>query len=104
MRELSRMIHFNNILQYTYAYVHSPTFPTKTLKLLLISPIYVAIPASLAFPSLIILIMYGEEYKLSRSIVMHYSPCPFTSHVFSLNILLSTLLTVTNNLRSSLNP
>jgi hypothetical protein len=49
---------------------------------------------------LIILLIYCEEYVLSRNSILH---APFTSYVFSLNILLSTLLTFTNNLRSSLN-
>jgi hypothetical protein len=77
--------------------------PTKTLHTFLASPMHPTWPDPLMFLDLIILIIFGEKYKLWSSILCSFLQPPVTSSHFSPNILLSTLFSNTLSLCSSLN-
>jgi hypothetical protein len=63
-------------------------FPTNILHTFLVSPISATCPAHLILLHLIILIMFGEEYKLLKSLCSFIQP-PVTSSLFGPNILIT---------------
>jgi hypothetical protein len=93
-------IHFNIILAPASSGLFPSVFTTKILYTLLFYPMPATCPAHLILLHMIILIILGEQYKLS---LCSFPQPPITSYLFCPNIPLSTLFSNTLSLCSSLN-
>jgi hypothetical protein len=78
-------------------------FPTNILYTLIFAPIRATCPPNPIFLYVIILIMFGEEYKLWSYSLCSFLQSPVTSSLFGPNILLSILFSNILGLCSSLN-
>jgi hypothetical protein len=78
-------------------------FSTSILYAFLVSPIRATCPVHLILLDLIILITFGEEYKLWNSSICSFLQYPVTLSLFGPNIRLSTLFSNTLSLCASLN-
>jgi hypothetical protein len=77
--------------------------PSNVLYSFVLSPIRATRPTYRIFLDFIILIIFGEEYKLWSSSLGSFIQPPFTSSLFGPNILLSPLFSSKLSLCSSLN-
>jgi len=86
----------------SYKWSFSYRFSTKILYAFLISPIHATCPAHPILLHLIVLIMFGEAFKLWSSLLCSLLQPPATSSLLGSNILLITLFTNTLDLSPSL--
>jgi hypothetical protein len=76
--------------------------PINILYAFLLYPLRATRPAHRTFRDFIVLIIFGETYKLWSSSLCNFLKLPVTSSLFGQNILLSTLFSNALSLHSSL--
>jgi hypothetical protein len=99
----SILITFSHLCRVFLGGIYSSGFTTKILYSFFFSPLYFTCPSYFILLDLIILITFGEEYKLRNSSLCSFLQPPVTSSLFRPNILLSTIFSNTYHLCSSPN-